>query len=138
MAEFVAGTTTVLTWVWSGGTQTFAADFRTYTFTPSGDTVDASAGADTAKVRLPTLKDSQASVTMVNPTSATGGTAYASAFAVNNLGTLTIQPEGTATNMRKITMPAYCQGFVSTFPYNDVVTATVNFIGNGAYTDGVN
>lgn len=138
MAEFIAGSTMTISWIWSGGTVTPAADYRTCTFSPTVDYVDVSAGSDTHKGRLTALKDSTASCTFVNPTASTNGTLYAACFATGVSGTLIIQPEGTATNKRKITMPAYCDGGVPEFPYADVSVLSVSFTGNGAFTDGVN
>jgi hypothetical protein len=99
---------------------------------------DVSAGSDTQIGRLPTLKDATASVEMVLQT---GGTAFVAALQSAQAGTLTIQPEGTATNKRKITLPAYCDGHVPGFPYANVATMTVGFTGSsvlGNFTDSVN
>ena len=53
-------------------------------------------------------------------------------------GTLIIQPQGTAVNKQKITFPCFCDGAAPSYTYNDVTTTSINFTGNGAYTDGVN
>ena len=138
MAEFLGGTNMVLTWVYSGGTVSLAADFRQCNWTPSTSYVDATAGSDTTMSRLPTFIDATANIEMVNPS---GGTALYAALAARTAGTLTIQPEGTATNQRKITFPSYCDGAQYAHPYADVATLTCGFTGSnilGDYTDGVN
>ena len=139
MAEFLAGPTMVLTWTSSVGTISLAGDYRTCTWTSSIALEDVSAGSDTQIGRLTALKDATASVEIVNQT---GGTAIQAALQPGIAGTLVIQPEGTATNKRKITFPAYCDGGVPAFPYANVSVTTVTFTGAGAvlanWTDGVN
>lgn len=139
MAEFLAGPTMVLSWAYSGGTVSLAGDYRTCTWNPSINYEDVSAGSDTQVGRLTALKDATASVEIVNQT---GGTAIQAALQPGVAGTLTIQPEGTATNKRKITFPAYCDGGVPAFPYANVSVTSVGFTGAGAvlgvWTDSTN
>ena len=138
MAEFIAGPTAILTWTTSAGTFNLAADYRTFSWNPSIDYVETSAGSDTQKGRLTALKDATANVTLVGQTS---GTAIVAALQPGQAGTLIFGPEGTATNKRKITFPAYADGAVTDAPYADIVTLTCGFTGGGAilanYTDGV-
>lgn len=138
MAEFLAGPTMVLTWTYSGGTISLAGDYRTCTWNPSVAYEDASAGSDTQVGRLTALKDATAAIEIVNQT---GGTAIQTALQPGNAGTLVIQPEGTATNKRKITFPAYCDGAVPSFPYANVSVTSCGFTGSsvlGNFTDTVN
>lgn len=139
MAEFLAGPTMVITWITSNGTTSLAGDYRTCTWTPSQAYVIASAGSDSQEGRLPALKDAKANVTLV---AQTGGTSLISQLQPGQAGTLTIQPEGTASNKRKITFPSYCDGGVCEFPYADVAAIAVGFTGAGNilnnFTDGVN
>lgn len=138
MAELISGPTMVLSWIWSGGTTSLAADYRTVTWNPSITYEDVSAGSDTQVGRLTTLKDATASITLVQQT---GGTAVIAALAPGNGGTLIIQPEGTATNKRKITFPCYCDGASSEQPYANVATLSCGFTGSsvlGNFTDAAN
>ena len=129
----------VLTWAYSGGTMALAADYRACTWSPSVAYEDVSAGADTQIGRLTGLKDATASIELVLQTS---GTAIQTALQPGTAGTLTIQPEGTATNKRKITFPSYCDGAQASFPYANVAVISCGFTGAGAvlanWTDGVN
>lgn len=137
MAELISGQTMILTWTCSVGTINIAGDFRTVTWNPTVAYADASAGADTQTGRMPTLKDATAQVEAVTQT---GGTQMAAALAPGMAGTLIIGPEGTATNKRKITLPAYCDGAQFSFPYADVSVLSVGFSGSSVlanYTDGV-
>ena len=139
MTEYLAGPTMIMTWTYSGGTISLNADYRTCAWNPSIAYVDASAGQDTQVGRLTALKDATASIELVNQT---GGTAIQAALQPGVAGTLVIQPEGTATNKRKITFPAYADGAVQTYPYADIAITTCGFTGAGAvlnsWTDGVN
>jgi hypothetical protein len=139
MAEFLAGPTMVLNWVLSASTTTLAADFRTCTWSPSIAYEDVSAGADTQIGRLTALKDATAAIELVLQTS---GTAIAARLQPGQAGTLIIQPEGTAANLRKITFPCYCDGAQLSWPYANVAMLTCGFTGAGSvlnnYTDSTN
>jgi len=138
MAELIAGQSMVLTWVYSGGTINLAGDYRTCEWNPSTAYEDVTAGADTQIGRLPTLNDATANITLVQQT---GGTALNEALKPQTAGTLTIQPEGTASNKRVITLPAYCDGAQYTHPYANVSIVTVAFSGSSTlnnYTDSQN
>ena len=135
MAEFIAGQTMVLNWIYPGGTIALVGDYRTCTWSPVVAYVDASAGSDTYTGRLTALKDATAAITLV---AQTAGTQINAALAPGTGGTLIIQPEGTATNKRKITFPCYADGASYEFPYNEIVAISCGFTGNGAHTEGVN
>ena len=138
MSELISGPTMVLTWTTSTGTTAIAADYRTFTWTPSIAYEDVSAGSDTHVGRLTTLKDATAKVELVQQTA---GTALMAQIQTGQAGTLVCQPEGTATNKRKITFPAYCDGPVSEQPYANVATLSIGFTGSsvlGTFVDGVN
>ena len=138
MAELISGPTMVLTWTYSGGTISLAGDYRTCDWNPSITYEDVTAGSDTQIGRLTTLKDATASVTVLQQTS---GTAIVAAFQPGQAGTLVIQPEGTATNLRKITFPAYADGISTSHPYANVAVHTLGFTGSStlaAYSDSVN
>ena len=134
MAEFIAGPTMVLSWIYSGGTVSLAGDYRTCSWNPSVNYVDSSAGSDLFVQRLTALKDATASVTLV---AQTGGTVINTALAPGVGGTLIIAPEGTATGKRKISFPCYSDGASYDHPYSDIVAISCGFTGNGTHTDGV-
>lgn len=133
MAEFT-GKDLVLNWIWSGGTVALNADYRTVSWNPTIAYADKTAGADTHVGRIPTLKDATAAVTLVDSSS----TAIYACLEAGVSGTLIIQPEGTASGKRKITFPAFSDGAVPSYTYNDTTTISINFTGNGAWTDSTN
>lgn len=132
MAEFT-GTNLVVSWIWSGGTVSLSGDYRTVSWNPTIAYADISAGSDTHVGRLTALKDATAAVTLVD---SSAGTATYAALGAGVGGTLIIGPEGTATGKRKITFPCFSDGAVYSYTYNDTTTLSVNFTGNGSYTDG--
>jgi len=132
MAEFT-GSALVMQWIWSGGTVSLGSDYRSCTWNPTVAYADISAGSDTHIGRLTALKDATAACTFVD--SVQGTATYASLDAGVG-GTLIIAPQGTASGKRKITFPCFSDGAVPSYVYNDTTTMTVNFTGNGAYTDG--
>src|SRR5512138_3356187 len=98
MAEFMSGSTMILSWVWSGGTASMNADYQTCKITQTADIKDGTSGADTTKVKLVSFKDCTIDVGLVTQG---GGTAVNAALVAGNIGTLTVQPEGTATGKPK-------------------------------------
>ena len=130
--EYISGSTMVLQWIYSGGTISFATDQRSVSWSPSIETVDATAGSDTVRKRLTTFKDSTASISLVDQTNSAG---TASALDAGVSGTLIIGPEGTATGKRKITFPSFSQGAKYSWPFDGVAEITCDFLANGTYTD---
>ena len=136
MAELIAGPTMILQWIWSGGTISLNADYRTFSWNPTIAYEDVTAGQDSQVGRLTTLKDATAAVELVVQT---GGTAMAAAMAAGVGGTLICGPEGTATGKRKITFPCYSDGAAFAAPYANVATLSCGFTGSsvlGNFTDG--
>ena len=101
----------------AAGTLVLSTDYRT--MTPIDDTqatVDASAGADTERIYLKTLKDGQMAISFLNDS----GTTLPIILAAGNNGTLIIGPSGTATNMLKITKPSTISGSKLTTGYEQI------------------
>ena len=134
MAEFT-GKNLVVTWVHPGGTIDLSGDYRTLSYKPSIGMVNATAGSDAFESYLATVKDTSISLTAVQQSA---GTATEDALIEGTLGTLTIQPEGTATGKRKYTIPAYALGANFDWKYNDTVELKVEFQGSGTRIIGTN
>ena len=96
---------------------------------------NATAGSDAFESYIATVKDTQVSLTAVHQAA---GTATEDALLEGTFGTLTIQPEGTATGKRKYTIPAFALGANFDWKYNDTVELKVEFQGSGTRTIGVN
>lgn len=134
MANEFVGSSFIGSWVTSDGTTTFSTDLRTFTYTPSINFVDATAGADTAIQRIASYKDSTvaAEILMLS----TAGSADLSQYDAGKIGTLTWGEAGTAAGKIKSTLSAISQGATRNSPYNDVVTLSIGWLGNGALTLG--
>jgi hypothetical protein len=117
----------------SGGTIVLSGDYRQSTDTPSIDLVDVSAGADTSKTYLTSLKDGKYNLTML---SQTGGTVLLSCLEEGVQGTLTIGEEGTASGKPKTSFPAICMGAKRNIQYANAVEISVDFQQNGTRTYG--
>lgn len=134
MANEFAGSSLVVTWTTSSGTTTLSTDFRNFVYTPSVAFIDSTAGADTAVQRIQSFKDGSVTLDMLMLDNM--GTAYTAELAEGKIGTLTWGEAGTAAGSPRVALPAISQGATRTSPYNDVVTMSVNWLQNGARTDG--
>jgi hypothetical protein len=127
MAEYV-GSTLYLKF----GSTTLQADFRSFEPNETIDTVDSSAGSDTFKTKLSTLKDGKATVELVDQT---GGSALWTAVVPGASGTLEWGPEGTAVGKPRHYCDAIVTGRTKTIPYSDIVVLKVEWAMAGAVTD---
>ena len=116
-----------------GGT-VFNTDYRTFSAPRSIDKVDASAGADTYKTYLTTLKDGQIGISAILQAAdaTTRGT-----LVPGTGGSLEYGLEGTATGKQKVT---YTSVFVESAPvsasYNDLIVVDITWQPNSDLTDG--
>lgn len=127
----ITGKDAVISWVWSGGTVNLATDYRSVSIKESVDTAETTAGADTHKTFLPTIKSATIDYSGLFPT---GGTALYASLAAGVSGTLTVAPEGTAAGKVSKAYPAISMGATYDTPYADVVTVNVTFRSNGAWS----
>jgi len=133
--EFV-GSAAVMTWVYATGTVTLNTEYRTWSYTPSIDLIDATAGADTARRYINSFKSGQIQIGMLMQTSM--ASADLAGLGEGQLGTITYNPAGTASTRLKLTIPAISQGVTFDSPYADIVSLSVGFMQNGAMTIGTN
>jgi hypothetical protein len=133
MAEY-AGSAMVLRWVTTAGTTLLNTDSRNFSWSPSLNWIDATAGADTFEVMLPSYGvGAEISATLV---AQTAGSALVSAVARQVAGSLVYYPAGTASGMIYYTIPATSAGPQWSSPFNDVTTITANFRQTSAETLG--
>jgi len=120
-----AGSALYLGWVYSGGTVQLETDFRNFSWTPTLNWIDATAGADSYEELLPSYGTGvEIPVTMVLQQD---GTALLAAIARQTAGTLVYGPEGTATGKQKYLIPATSSGPQFNQPFDDIVELTANF-----------
>ena len=127
----IVGKDAVISWVWTGGTVNLATDYRSVSVKENVDTAETTAGADTHKTFLPTIKSASIDYSGLFPTS---GTVLYAALAAGMSGTLTVAPEGTASGKVSHAYPAISLGATYDTPYADVVTVNCTFQSNGAWS----
>jgi hypothetical protein len=107
--------------------------FRSASVEESVDLVDKSAFADAHKSYIAALKDTKFSIEfLVDGTTAWG------ACAPGTEGTLVYSPEGTSAGKPKYTAVGIVASRSKDNPYNDLVTASVDFQLQAAWTEGTN
>lgn len=118
------------------GTALFASDFRALEWEEQIDTVDVTAGADTDKAYLPTLRETALSMTLLD--NGTAGSAVHRALRVGNYGTLTFGPVGTALGSPKYSCAAWVTGFETDYPFDGEVEIQAQFKKDGAWIANYN
>lgn len=131
----IAGSALYAEWIYSGGTIVLDTDSRSFTYTPTIDFIDATAGGDTSRKRINSFKDGNVTMSTLAQ-SDSDGTALLAACAEGTHGTLIWGDMGTATGRPKVTLPAISQGVTRGVPYADVITYDLGFQQNGDRTDG--
>lgn len=114
-----------------GGT-VISGDQRSLSKTGSVDTVDTTAGADTDKSYLTTLRDATFELTILD--NGGDGSAVRRALAEGNGGTLIYGPEGTAAGKPKYECYALVTAFNTEYPYAGEVEFTVSLQKSGDWT----
>ena len=127
----ITGKDAYINWASSAGTINLSGDYRSVSINESVDTAETTAGADTHKTYLPTIKSATINYLGLFPS---GGTALYAALAAGVQGTLTVAPEGTASGKVSKVYPAISMGASYDTPYADVVTVTCTFQSNGAWS----
>ena len=107
---------------------------RSASVSPSIANVEITAAADTAKTFVTTTTGFEASVDILedDTTSLTD-----TELAPGTSGTLKIRPEGTGVGLIEYSGTAFVTGYSHSTPYDGVVAISVSFMGNGAFTSGV-
>ncbi len=113
------------------GTVTPSSDYRSVSWEDSFDTVDITAGSDTDRDYLPTLRDASIDITLLDD--GVSGSAIYRAFAAGNHGTLTIAPLGTAAGNPRYACWGFVQNAGKEFAYDGEVTRTYSLQKRGAW-----
>ena len=127
----ITGKDAYINWASSAGTINLSGDYRSVSIKENTDTAETTAGSDTHKTYIPTIKSATIDYSGLFPT---GGTALYAALAAGVRGTLTVAPEGTASGKVSKVYPAISMGASYDTPYADVVTVNVTFQSNGAWS----
>lgn len=132
MPEY-AGSMMYLAWS-SGGTTTLQAASRNFSWAPTMNFIDATAGSDTFEQLLPSYgTGAEFSAELL---AQTGGTALAAKLARGTKGTVIYGPEGSTTGKLKYSIPAYSTGPQWESPFDDVTVLRANWRQYAAETRG--
>lgn len=138
MADYSGSALSVI-WNYGTGSYTLTGDQRNFSYTPSIDLIETTAGADANKNYISGPKDGQAQFeALMQAGTSTTGTAIYSTLTEGNSGTLVWSPEGAVATKPKYTMPAISMGVSYGYPYADAVPVSVSFQQNGARVEGTN
>ena len=129
----ITGKDAYINWASSAGTINLSGDYRSVSIKENVDTAETTAGADTHKTYIPTIKSATIDYSGLFPAGSAGTALYA-ALAAGVQGTLTIAPEGTATGKLSKAYTAISMGATFDTPYADVVTVNCTFQSNGAWS----
>lgn len=135
-SQRITGKNSKVFWIDSSGTADLSGDRRTLEISDSFDTVDASAGTDTARGMLPTLRVLGATLTALNI--GTAGTAVYNRIAAGSAGTLMWGEIGTASGAPKGAFPAVVKSFTKSLPYDGMSEINVTFEPQGDYSSNPN
>lgn len=127
MGEYT-GSALVASFVHSAGTVVLNTDYRTLSTEPTIGLVDASAGSDTNRTYLTTLKDGKYTWTGV---AQSAGTLLENALLEGTGGTLIIGREGTASGKPKESCPVISLGAKFNYQYDNIVEISCDFQANG-------
>jgi len=115
-----------------GGTE-LSGDHRNFEVSYTVDLLDASAGDDDSKSYVPSLKDANFRLTILD--NGTAGSAVRQALVMGGTGTLEYGPEGTATGKPKYSCPVIVNELRTAYPYAGLVEITVGFQRNGDWVE---
>jgi hypothetical protein len=108
-------------------TTVLSGDYRTFDENDEAGMVDASAGSDSRRTYLDTLKDGGATVELL---AQEGGTALWAAIEPGTEGTLEWGPEGTVAGKPKHTITAKVKSRKRNVVYEEVTKISVEFVFN--------
>lgn len=131
-SQRITGKNAKVYWIDGSGTADLSGDRRALEISDSYDTVDASAGTDTARGMKPTLRVLGATLTALHI--GTAGTATYARIDAGSEGTLVWGPIGTASGAPKGAFPAVVKSFNTSFPYDNNAEINITFEPQGDYS----
>ncbi len=137
MAEFY-GKDLQFQWIGTAGTLDISEYQRGASFLPSGKIDVNTTGAAGYETRQVGVKDFNASYKGLwqTGTAGTATTTLENTMRFGEVGTVILGPEGTATGMRKYTLPVISQGAQLALQYDALTEINIAFVGNGTVTYG--
>lgn len=113
----ITGTDTVLTFTPDGGTAIqLEADFTSFSFDRSVDTVDATAGNEKTRSPKATIEGMDWSISMYDVDMSLKGD-----LLPGTIGVLNVKPEGTGTGLEEFEMNVILTGYSEDFPFDNLL-----------------
>lgn len=119
----------------SAGTITLTGDQRTLSVDRSVDLEDITAGDESDKTYLATLKDGTAEIEVLDQ-AATGATGIEAALPEGTSGTLIYGPKGNTSGKPKRGFAAFVNSISVEYPYSGVVSYRISFQKSGSVLYG--
>lgn len=126
-----SGSALYMRFIHSGGTVVASGNQRAVSWDDSLDLAETTAGADSDKSYIPTLRDGTGSIDLVDD--GTAGSALYQAFYVGNAGTLEWGTHGTATGSPKYSCPIIINSGSRSAEYATEMMRTYGWQKNGAW-----
>jgi hypothetical protein len=114
-------------WTTATGAINLSGSFRTFNTSEMIGAAEATAGGDVHRSHIPRLRDTVASLEVLDETGGLGGSAAWEMTAPQTAGTLTWSPQGTAPRKPRHVAPAFIARRTRSFPFDDVVTVNFDF-----------
>jgi hypothetical protein len=137
MAEYY-GANLNFVWVGTAGTLDLSEYQRGASFSPTGAIDVNTTGAAGYETRQVGVKDFTVTYRGLaqSGTAGTGTATLENTLRFGEIGTVYLGPEGTATGMRKYTLPVISQGPQVNLEYKTLTEINISFVGNGTVTYG--
>lgn len=139
MAEYT-GKDMIVTWVYgtTPGTITLSSEFHTFSYNETQEKFNTRAGAEQAETYITGATDFTCQYDGLHQ-SGTAGTLTQTALTMGMIGTLTVQPQGTAGSLPKLVFPCFVDSAaLPSYAYNDLIHINVSWQGNGTFTPSTN
>ena len=140
MAEY-AGSAAIVVWSYGAGSLVMSGETRNVSVSAAQSVIDGTAGSDTVRVSIASFADwtvAWSGVAQGTATAATSGSAYGTALLPGKIGTLIVQPNGTASGNVIYTIPALVSASSIKSVYSDVTTIDAEWKSNAAITYATN
>ena len=128
----ISGKNLYVAWHSGGGSTDLSGSQRSMSFEHEQEMTDATAGADTYRVMIPTVRTAGASLEILVESGASGSAIFAAIPVGGAVGTLIWGPEGTTADLPKWGMVARVAKASQEIPFDDVYVISVEFTNAGA------
>lgn len=124
----IVGTAVVVTFTPDGGSaHTMSADFTTFSFDRSVDTVDATAGNETERCHKATIENMEFSITLYD-----AAQSFKSDLLPGTVGVWNVKPEGAGSGLEEFEFNGLLTGYSEEYPFDNLLEIELSGLRNGA------